>query len=412
MYQPTVHNLRSRTVITIAILLLLHAFVSVIMPPILLAASKAAGGQLVNSDEAYVLAMWQSAALSLYRVLPIVVISILIAIWWKPLRYIVEKAFKYVVSSLALAVLFGGVWAGESKAYYSVYDYAEVVYIKPNQTCFWVPDAGANKDSQIKFMSQEYLAAQKIAAKSFKIEHTTLQGSGTTAMTNKVIPAGRLLCVERTPWARRWTSSESTGTSHGNESFSCQSKEGITAGIDLSLSATITEDTAHTYLYWFSTKPPVGDPNSPEVTFTSVLYARDLSDVMDGYVSHSIFPIVCQEFSSRTVDQINAESSQMLASVQAKASKLLADKGIVQISIGWGNIDYEKSVQQSIDNAFLAEKVKPYISVLSAQADIELRRALADTLRGRGIPMPSNLVVVPDSFVNSVLNVLKDNKAD
>jgi hypothetical protein len=46
-----------------------------------------------------------------------------------------------------------------------VLDYTEAYIILPNESAFWIPDAGANKDTQARFESEEYLNANKVPVK-------------------------------------------------------------------------------------------------------------------------------------------------------------------------------------------------------------------------------------------------------
>lgn len=152
---------------TVAILFATYVFESAIMPPILVEAADTAGKQLLNSNDAYVMSMWKLAALRLYKALYALSLALIVVTWWTPIKtafmVVMEKMSSLAVVLAAASMLFAN---GDAGAYYAVSDYTEMVYITPNQTCFWIPDVGANKDSQQKFMSESYLHDNKVAAKA------------------------------------------------------------------------------------------------------------------------------------------------------------------------------------------------------------------------------------------------------
>lgn len=396
----------TRVIATIVLTSAMWIVNSIVGPQVMLTSSQAAGKQLLNGNAEYVESMWTMALVKYIQFSPIVW-GLLTYIIWRP---IIEKLILSMtkVGIVILALVVSSLCAQPSYAYYETFDRAEIYYITPNQTCFWIPDAGANKDSQVKFGSADYLKDRKVAAKAFKIDHIELKESGW--VKNAIVPSGRLHCVERTPWARRWTAGATTGTSSKDESFKCQSKDGQSASIDLSISVVVTEETAYQYLYLFGTKPPLGNPTEPSVIFTSVLFAKDIDVVMDKFVQHSLLPIVCSKFATRTVDEINRDNAIMMAESKTEATRDLANVGFVTLSFGWGNITYDDVIQQSMDERFAAEKVQPVLATLAAKADIKVKEALAATLISKGIPMPGNLAVIPSNLFQDMSKLITGQK--
>src|SRR5215469_7042160 len=224
---------------------------------------------------------------------------LLLAVWWKPIRRLFP--------TLAAATLF----AGTANAYYDKTDYAEAVFILPNESAFFIPDVGANRDSQVKFGALEYYEENKIAAKRFQIPHQKFSGSGYWA--DYYVPTGRLIIVDRSPYNREWTAAANRGSSPKNESFPCQTSEGLNVTIEMAVAATVAEENAARFLYHFGVNPPAGDRTKPEVIFTSVYYGRSLKDVMDNVGRGEVQTLTCDEISKRTLDKANAEMATMLA---------------------------------------------------------------------------------------------------
>jgi hypothetical protein len=107
---------------------------------------------------------------------------VVVGIWWKP-------AMKLIAAITAAAVLLvAPVWS--ARAYYDKQDFAEVYFILPNESAFFIPDAGANRDTQTQFGSEEYLKANKIPAKRFQIPHAKLSGSSYSFWSDFYVPTG------------------------------------------------------------------------------------------------------------------------------------------------------------------------------------------------------------------------------
>jgi hypothetical protein len=385
---------------------------TLIEPIATLTVGSAAGAQMNPSDAEYMQTMWTMAAVKFYGLSPLFLGIALLIIWYRLIKNgvltIMDKLKNSVQSIIIFAVMCGVALAflpTTSYAYYDRQDWPEYYYIKPNETCFYVPDVGDNQEKQAKFMSLEYLEKARVAAKRFQIPHTKLPSS--SYWKDFVVPAGRLHCVERKPYARSWTANASTGTSAKNESFRCQSADGVTASADLTITATITESGAFRYLYWFGVTLPQGDQNDPKISFTSVFYARKINTIMDDFVSKQVLPIICSKFSTRSVDVINKESAKIQADAQAEAKKFLDRMGIELLGLGWGNIDYSDEVQQAIDKEFSANKIARILPTLERQADLKIKYGLAKALEEKGIPMPENLAVVPDSLFKDAANAVK-----
>lgn len=368
-------------------------------PVTTIAAGKAAGGQFANDDATNVLSIY---GVNLFGHLGIAfwaLLLVMVWVWWRPARIGLTAL---LAAALAL-VLFVGTPAPVS-AYYDKTDWPEIYFILPNESAFWIPDAGANKDSQTQFMSEEYLAANKIAAKRYQIPHTKLTGS--SYGFDFFVPAGRLIIVDRAPYSREWTADAKRGTSDGDQAIECQSKEGLDVKIEIAISAAVFENDAAKFLYRFGVRSPAGDRNTPEVKFISVFQGKSLTEVMDTVVHGKIQSLMCSQFSPKTLDQINADAGTLMTESEKVVKEyLIKEFGITLDFIGYaGTFTFGDTVQKAIDDRFAAEKLAPVLATLQARAKIAVDEGLAAGL-AKGVPQ--TLFTGSESWVN----VLASNAA-
>ncbi len=322
----------------------------------------------------------------------IILVAVLAAVWWRPFR-------KLFLPALLLAIL-----TPNAFAYYDKSDYAEAVFILPNESAFFIPDVGANKQSQAKFGSQEYYEENKIAAKRFQIPHQKFSGSG--AWSDYYVPSGRLIIVDRTPYNREWTASAARGSSTKNESFPCQTSEGLNVTLEMAIAATVTEENAAKFLYHFGVNPPQGNRSDPQVVFTSVFYGRSLHDVMDSVGRGEVQTLACSEISTRTLDQANAQMAAILTAIQKKSSAWFDSYGITMDYLGWaGTFTFDPSVQKAIDDRYAAEKTAPVLPTLQALADIKIKEGLGDGLSKHGLPQ--SFVAIPTDLLDGFSAMFK-----
>lgn len=82
-------------------------------------------------------------------------------------------------------------------AFFQQTDKTEAYTILPNESAFWIPDVGDNKNSQTKLDSADYLNANKVALKRFVIPHAKLTNTGGAWGWDYVVPTGRLIIVDQ-----------------------------------------------------------------------------------------------------------------------------------------------------------------------------------------------------------------------
>ena len=360
----------------------------------------AAGLQFANSDTAAVVSTTAMHYIGNSVQVPSCIAVVLLIILWVP--YLERKLFA------ALLVLGLGL-SMPAHAYYDKSDYAEAYTILPNESAFWVPDIGANKDSQGQFNSESYLAANKLAVKRFIVPHTKLQGSG--SFFDFYVPAGRLIIVDRTPFSREWVAGN-RGTSTRDESFPCQSKEGLDVSVGVSIGASVMETSAAKYLYRFGVLAPVGDRGDPKTIFTSVYYSRKLADVMDDVGRKMIQTVVCKEISGRSFDKTNEEANLIMDNVKKAGADYFASVGITLDFIGWADtFTFGKDVQAAVNRKYIATVDAANAALLAPYAGTIQLLAAADALRSFGEhtdgKLPTTIVGLPPEMGTLLGTLLK-----
>ena len=367
------------------LLIVIWGLCNTVLRPIgTIVAGRAAGLQFENSDSSAVISQVVMAYAGNLGISSVVLALLLVAIWWKPMRLLMT----------CLVVLMS---ASPASAYYDKSDYAEAYTILPNESAFWVPDIGANKDSQGQFDSESYLQANKLAVKRFIVPHTKLQGSG--SFFDYYVPAGRLIIVDRTPFSREWVAGN-RGTSTRDESFPCQSKEGLDISVGVSVGASVLETSAAKYLYRFGVLPPVGERGDPKTIFTSVYYSRKLADVMDDVGRKMIQTVVCKEIAGRGFDKANEEANTIMDNVKKAGADYFASVGITLDFIGWADtFSFDKSVQEAVNRRYIAQVDQANAALLAPLAGTIQTLAAADALRSFGAhtdgKLPSTIVGLP-----------------
>ena len=115
--------------------------------------------------------------------------------------------------------------------------------IANNETAFLVPLEG-DISKQAKFESAEQLEQMKVAAKRITIPVTWVK-TGRRTHQGFYAQNARLIKVDRTPVARRWTAEDATGTSTKKQILEAESKDSVGVGSGFAITAYVTEaDTA------------------------------------------------------------------------------------------------------------------------------------------------------------------------
>lgn len=366
--------------------------------PATLVLGQSAGRQFEASDQAYLAAQAMFRGFNGVSVLITAMVLFGIFLVW------IGPARKAIATLLAALIVFLFV-PHDVEAYYNQSDYTENYFILPNESAFFIPDVGDNKSSQAQFGSEEYLAAKKIAAKRLEIPHTKLSNSG--LWSNYYVPVGRLIIVDRTPVSREWVKHPTRGTSKDDQSFPCQSSEGLDITVGVAIGASVFEENAARFLFRFGVNPPSGDRADPNVIFTSVYQGKSLAQVMDGPVRSRVQSLVCDEMTSRTLDKNNAEASKIMENIQKKVTDYMSTVGITLDFIGWADtFAFDIAVQASIDRKYIAtqdlavaQSLGPHTATLQALATAEGTRTVANKWNGV-VPSSVSLWWLPSSITD------------
>lgn len=333
---------------------------------------------------------------------------------------------KNIVKSIAgLALgsmsLLGGM-SGTSQAFFEKTDRTEVYLILPNESAFWIPDNGANKDTQTKMDSEAYLEANKLSVKRFVIPHQKLQdsaGSSFFSGWDYYVPTGRLILVDRTPYSREWVDATDRGTSSSKQGFPCQTKEGLNVTVGVSIGTSVLEDNASKFLYHFGVRAAtdniIGDQEHIEsdgkIIFASVYRGRSLSDVMDDVGRKKVQTLVCNEISKRTFEEANAQAVDEMTAIEVNAKNYFNSVGIQMDFIGWADtFSFDKEVQDAIDRRYvaqqdqqIAEMLKPYASIIQSLAEAEALRSFGKASDGK---LPTTIVGLPSGLIGLLGSLL------
>lgn len=365
-----------------------------------IASGNIAGHQFDNSDVSYVAATAGMRLFAGFGVPFFVLVAALVWIWWAPAK----RRWKSTTTIGALVLMMS---APHAFAYYDKTNYAEPYFVLPNESAFFIPDVGANKDSQAAFGSEAYLRDNKIAAKRFEIPHVLLTNSG--FWSNFYVPAGRLIIVDRTPYSREWVDAANRGTSAKAQGFPCQSKEGLDITVGMSIGTSVLEENSPRFLFRFGVKPPDGDRSKPEVIFQSVYYGQSLRDVMDGVVRNRVQTLVCDQLSMHTLNEANAQAFQIRQDAEKATRAYLESVGITLDFIGWADtFTFSWAVQKAIDDKYVADTIQPVLSTLQALADVRVKEGLAEGLKSHGLP--ANLITLPTNLLDGFTALLRGGK--
>jgi len=370
-------------------------FISLVNPLATLITGVVAGGQFDNSSMSYLSATFVFTMFNtLYFVATFGFLMSLFAIWMKTLK-------EFIAASVALGLLFVVAQPQQAFAYADTTDKTEAYTILPNESAFWIPDVGANKDTQVKFDSESYLSDNKVAAKRFIVPHAKLGNSGGFLGWDYYVPTGRLIIVDRTPYSREWVKSNARGTSTGDQSFPCQSKEGLNITAGVSIGASVSEENAAKFLYRFGVVTPQGDRKDPQVIFASVYTGRSLANVMDDVGRKKIQTLVCAEIGKRTFDQANDDMIVMMDSIQKTTKEYFASVGITLDFIGWADtFEFDPSVQKAVNDRYIANKLASALPVLQAVAGLKVQEGLGSGLDKHGLP-----IVVTPQMIDALIGL-------
>lgn len=399
-----------RTIATAITLGIWGGLTNILSPIATLGLGKQAVQQLNPSDFDYLQTMGMFAA---YRgvdwLITFLGVVLILSLWIGPIRRALKSKETGAGVATIFAVALGAMAFAPSPAhsYYDKQDYAEWRNIGANQSAFLIPAVGDNKTGQAQFGSAAYLDTKKVPAKRVQIPHVKLENSGIFASFN--VPAATLIIVPRDPVYREWTDSHDKGTNKAKEGFTCESQDSLNITTAIAISATVSEENAHKFLYNFGVEPVPGDPSTPEVIFASVNTGVSLSKVMDTVIRGKVHAALCESLGGRVLDDVIKQKREIMKEVNDDVKAFATPLGITIGFVGLaGALDYDTSIQSAMNhvytakrNAEAAESLAPALPVLQQEADIQVKLGIAEGIKTKGIPTLPSFVVLPQSWIDA-----------
>jgi hypothetical protein len=213
------------------------------------------------------------------------------------------------------------------------------VSIKPNETVWVIPLDSDAQAQQTKFNSIDYLNQKKVAAKRIMIDKVKRNiGYSWQWWAIEWIPSVRVITVDRSLVTREWTDSTDTGTTTANQGIPVNTKDNIGLTIGLTVTVSIDEDDASTYLYYHG--------------------ERTLADVCDQNIRSYAVAELNRQVSSMNLVDFQQNQAQIYAQLFKDAAATFKDKGITIQYLGnaegWHFKD--PTIQASINKSFIAQQ--------------------------------------------------------
>ena len=121
------------------------------------------------------------------------------------------------------------------------YDIPEFAEIQHHETGYVIPLEGANKDTQVKFDSQEALDVNRVAMKRIQIPHRWVRTGRFLPALGHYIDTVRLVVVNRSPETREWTADKTSGTDGKDQAIWLESRDSISFSLGFNCTALIDE---------------------------------------------------------------------------------------------------------------------------------------------------------------------------
>lgn len=211
--------------------------------------------------------------------------------------------------------------------------------IENNETAYLINYEG-NKTGQAKFNSIEFLEDAKVATKRIEIAQRWNQ-TGRRSWQGQWIPAQKVLKVNRTPVAIRWTAEPDTGTSKQRQLLEAESKDSIGVSSGFAITALIKEEDTSKYLYKYP--------------------GKDLASVVNNQVFNDAQAVYSEVAAKYEVTELRLHKDEINQAMREKLIPMYAEDGItIKESLGLiGGLVYENSkIQEAIDAVFIAQTLE------------------------------------------------------
>lgn len=237
----------------------------------------------------------------------------------------------------------------------------DIKEIKPNETAWAIPLDGSSKDGQVKFNSVGFLDQKKVAAKRIMIDKIERK-TGRFYWDIEWIPATRVITVDRSLITQTWTKENDIGV---------VTKDSVKLRVGLTITASIDEDDASTYLYYHGERP--------------------LSDVMNQNMKSFSVAELTRKYGELNLADAQTNGTRIYNELFEDAKIAFKAKGINLQYLGnaEGLTYADDSVQAGINKSYVAQQdaktaemeqhaqvIRNQTKVLSAQADAEAAQKL------------------------------------
>jgi hypothetical protein len=209
--------------------------------------------------------------------------------------------------------------------------------IKPNETAWVIPLDAQSQSGQAKFNSVEFLNQHKVATKRIWIDKVE-KPIGRFSWEIEWIDAVRVIAVDRSLVTREWTDNSQTGTSSGNQGIPVNTKDNIGLTIGLTITASIDEDDASTYLYYHGEKT--------------------LAEVTDQNIRSFAVAELNRQVSSLTLVDFQQQQAQIYSTLFKDTAAYYKTKGVTIQYLGnaEGWHFSHKEIQDSINKSFITQQ--------------------------------------------------------
>jgi len=284
-----------------------------------------------------------------------------LCLWLSPLIKLFRK--QKAVMAILLGVSFFGMTSCMKPV--KVIDYQD---IKSNETAWAIPLDGSSRENQTKFNSVDFLNQRKVPMKRIMIDKVERK-VGRFDWNIEWIPAIQIIKVDRSLVTREWTSNKEGGA----QGIAVVTQDSVGLEVGLTITASIDEDDASTYLYYHG--------------------ARPLSQVLDENVRSFAVSELTREYSNRNLTEAQKDGDTIYKELFKNAAKLFKAKGVtIQYLGNQGGLEYkDKKVQTSINERYIAEqdsltaiqeqvatKTRNATAIMVAQTEADKAKKLAD----------------------------------
>lgn len=219
--------------------------------------------------------------------------------------------------------------------------------IQANQTAFLIPLVGDSSNQGV-FESEALLAETKVATKEVQIPKRWVQ-TGRMNWKGEWRPSARLITVDRSPVTREWTNeANGNGTSANNEAVTAKTKDGIKVILNINSTASIEEENATKYLYYYNTRP--------------------LENAMDTEIKTMVHSRLIEEVGKVNLSDLKAD--EVMNAVEKEVKEYFLDRGITITALGFASDPiYPDDIQKSMNEKFKAEKAQEAQAITNKTAE-------------------------------------------